>query len=294
MPLDTPFKLPDPPTKGTVTEPQSGATTENPPQYPYNNVRQTESGHSFEMDDTPNQERIRIQHGKKPSFIELQATGDVVHKIVGDGYEIVAGNKNIIISGFCNITINGDCNMHVLGDKNEKINGDYNLIVGGGYNLRSHNDISISGDDDISISANENFGGSLRLSAADNLYLNGDLDVGGSITCDTITAESRVNAGMGVFAGPYGFTSALGGLSLGMPKPSEPAAVPGCIFTVGTINSLVAVNAPLGNFPVATNTLLLNAIWMKDVVNSAMHDHHIHPVLSKDFGVTGTPSLPFI
>jgi hypothetical protein len=25
-----------------------------------------------------------------------------------------------------------------------------------------------------------------------------------------------------------------------------------------------------------------------------MHDHHIHPVLSKDFGVTGTPSLPFI
>jgi hypothetical protein len=294
MALTEPYKLPDPPTKGTWTEPQSGATTDNPPQYPYNHVTQSESGHSIEMDDTPNQERIRIQHGKKPSFIELQATGDVVHKIVGDGYEIIAGNKNIIISGFCNITINGDCNMHVLGDKNEKVDGDYNLIVSGEYNLRSHGEISISSDDDVSISASEEFGGSLRLSSAENLYLNGDLDVGGSITCDTISAESRVNAGMGVYAGPYGFTSALGGLSLGMPTPATPAAVPGCIFTVGTINSLVSVNAPLGNFPVATNTLILNSVWMKDIVNTAMHDYHIHKVLSKDFGITGPPNLPFI
>ena len=113
MPLNTPFKLPNPPTPGTWTEPQSGATSDNPPQYPYNNVTQTKSGHSFEMDDTPNQERIRLQHGKKPSFIELQATGDVVHKIVGDGYEIIAGNKNVVISGFCSITINGDCNMNI-------------------------------------------------------------------------------------------------------------------------------------------------------------------------------------
>jgi len=184
--------------------------------------------------------------------------------------------------------------MHVVGDKNEKIDGNYNLEVAGEFNLRSHGEISVSGDDDVSISANENFGGSLRLAAAENLYLNGDLDVGGSITCDTLDAESRVNAGMGVYAGPYGFTSALGGLSLGMPTPATPAAVPGCIFTVGTINSLVSVNAPIANFPVATNTLLLNAIWMKDVVNTAMHDHHIHPVLSKDFGVTGPPNLPFI
>jgi len=294
MTLSSPFKLPDPPTKGTWTEPQSGATTDNPPKFPYNNCTQTECGHSFELDDTPNQERIRIQHGKKPSFIELQATGDVVHKIVGNGFEIIAGNKNITISGFCNITINGDCNMHVIGDKNEKIDGNYNIEVAGKYDLRSHGEISVSGDDDVSISANENFGGSLRLAAAENLYLNGDLDVGGSITCDTLDAESRVNAGLGVYAGPYGFTSALGGLSLGMPDPSEPVAVPGCIFTVGTINSLVSVNAPIGNFPIATNTLLLNAIWMKDIVNTAMHDHHIHPVLSKDFGVTGPPNLPFI
>ena len=294
MALDTPFKLPDPPTKGTWTEPQSGATTDNPPQYPYNNITQTECGHSFELDDTPNQERIRLQHGKKPSFIELQATGDVVHKIVGDGYEIIAGNKNITISGFCNITINGDCNMKVLGDKNEQIDGNYNLVVGGKYNLRSSKELSISGDDDVSISANENFGGSLRLAASENLYLNGDLDVGGSITCDSISAESRVNAGMGVYAGPYGFTSALGGLSLGMPTPATPAAVPGCIYTVGTINSLVSVNAPVANFPIMATIGYMDAIWMTDTINTKAFNTHRHPVLSKDFGITDIPLLPMI
>ena len=292
MTLSKPYKLPDPPTKGTFTEPESGATTENPPQYPYNNITQTESGHSFELDDTPNQERIRIQHGKKPSFIELQATGDVVHKIVGDGYEIIAGNKNVTISGFCNIVINGDCNMHVVGSKNEKIDGDYNVVVGGEYNLRSHKELSISGDDDVSISASENFGGSLRLAAADNLYLNGDLDIGGSITCDTLTAESRVNAGMGVYAGPYGFTSALGGLSLGMPTPAKPAAVPGCIHTIGTINSLVSVNAPLANFPVLARIGIMNATWMTDSVNTAMYNHHTH--IGNRGYPTSPPLLPMI
>lgn len=292
MALSEPFKLPDPPTKGTFTEPPSSGSAENPPEYPYNNVQQTESGHSIEMDDTPNQERIRIQHGKKPSFIELQATGDVVHKIVGDGYEIIAGNKNVVISGFCNITINGDCNMHVIGNKNEKIDGDYNLIVAGGYNLRSHNDLSISGDSDISIAASEDFGGSLRLAAADNLYLNGDLDVGGSITCDTITAESRVNAGMGVSAGPYGFTSALGGLSLGMPFAGKPVAVPGCIHTVGTINSLVSVNAPVANFPVMASIGYMSALWMTDTVNTKMYNIHTH-IGNRGFP-TSTPLVPMI
>jgi hypothetical protein len=292
MALSEPFKLPDPPTKGTFTEPPSSATEENPPEYPYNNVQQTESGHSIEMDDTPNQERIRIQHGKKPSFIEMQATGDVVHKIVGDGYEIIAGNKNVIISGFCNITINGDCNMHVLGSKNEKIDGDYNCIVVGEYNLRSGKEISISSDDDISIAANENFGGSIRMSAAENLYLNADLDVGGSITCDTITAESRVNAGMGVSAGPYGFTSALGGLSLGIPSPATPLATPGCIHTVGTINSLVSVNAPVANFPVMASIGYMSALWMTDTVNTKMYNIHTH-IGNRGFPTSG-PLVPMI
>jgi hypothetical protein len=61
--------------------------------YPYNDAKQTESGHLFEMDDTPTRERIRLQHGKSLTFIEMQPNGDQVHKVFGDDYEITIKNK---------------------------------------------------------------------------------------------------------------------------------------------------------------------------------------------------------
>jgi hypothetical protein len=280
------------PTKGSYTEPPSPADSVSPPQYPYNNIKQTESGHSFEMDDTVGNERIRLQHGKKPTFIEMHPTGDMVTKIVGDGYEIIAGNKNVTISGFCNITITGDCNMHVLGNMNQKVDGNYNLQVAGSYDVRSQKDATIQSDGDVSVSASPNFGGSLRLGASENLYLAGDLDVGGSITCDTITAESRVNAGLGVYAGPYGFTSSLGGLSLGYPTPVSPVATPGCITIVGSvlaylpITSLVSVNAPLANFPVQATIGVMDAVLMTDSINTRIFDVHTH------IGNLGHPTSP--
>ena len=224
--------------------------------------------------------------------IKLQDTGVVQTKIVGDGYEIIAGNKNVTISGFCNITITGDCNMHVLGNMNQKVDGNYNLQVAGSYDVRSQKDATIQSDGDVSVSASPNFGGSLRLGASENLYLAGDLDVGGSITCDTITAESRVNAGLGVYAGPYGFTSSLGGLSLGYPTPVSPVATPGCITIVGSvlaylpITSLVSVNAPLANFPVQATIGVMDAVLMTDSINTRIFDVHTH------IGNRGFPTSP--
>jgi hypothetical protein len=281
---------------GLWTEPE-GATEENPPQYPYNHVTQTESGHSFEMDDTPGQERIRLQH-RIGTYTEFNAMGDHVVKIVGNGFEIIAGNKNVEVTGHCNITVKGDCNLDVTGDFNHQVLGDYNLFVQGDYNLRASGELWVSGDDDIFIAANENFGGSVRISAADNVYVNAELDVGGSISCDTLTAESRVNAGMGVTAGPYGFTSALGGLSLGYPTPATPVATPGSITCVGTIlallpiTSVVSVNAPIGNFPEVANIGLMKATWMTDSVNRGNYNAHTH-IGNKGFP-TSSPLMPMI
>jgi len=277
------------PSNNAWTEPPSPASVESPPVYPYNDIKQTESGHSFEMDDTPGRERLRLQHGKSRNFIEMHPNGDQVHKIFGDGYEIIAGNKNVLIKGSCNITIVGDCNMEITGDFNQKVGGDYNLAVVGQTNVRSVKDIKISGDDDVSISANENFGGALRLSAAESINLGSDLYINGSLTCDTLTAESRVSAGLGVFAGPYGFTSALGGLSLGIPTPATPVAVPGCINTVGSITSLTSVNAPIANFGIA-NIGIMDAVLMMDVINSTIYNYHIHPAPR---GPTGPPMTQF-
>jgi hypothetical protein len=90
---------------------------------------------------------------------------------------------------------------------------------------------------------------------------------------------------MGVTAGPFGFTSALGGLSLGKPTPATPVAIPGSITTVGPIISDVSVAAPLGNF------LIMTSVLMTDIVNTTMYNAHQHPAPR---GITGLPTLPMI
>ena len=117
-------------TNPSFTEPKSAANADNQPIYPYNNIQQTESGHTFELDDTPARERIRLQH-RVGTFIEMHPNGDEVHKVYGDGYEITIKNKNVLIKGTCNITIEGDSNLHVLGDVMEKVDGSYTLDVTG-------------------------------------------------------------------------------------------------------------------------------------------------------------------
>lgn len=252
--------LNEPPSNNIWTEPESAANTDYQPIYPYNNITLTESGHSFELDDTPSRERVRLQH-RSGTFIEMHPNGDEVHKVYGDGYEIVIKNKNVLIKGACNITVEGDCNMQVLKDFNMSVKGDYNLEVAGKMNQRVVGDYSLSSDEDVSITANENFGGAIYLSAADNVTVSADLVVAGSVAADIITAESRVNAGTGVYAGPLG------------------------VYSVGPITSLVMVDAPIGTFG------YMNAIWMTDQINTNIYKTHIHPAPR---GMTGTPILPMV
>ena len=88
-------------------EPESAANTVNQPTYPYNNVKQTRSGHMFEMDDTKGRERVRLQH-RTGTFIEMHPDGSEVHKVFGDGYEITVKDKHVQILGKCIVEIVGD------------------------------------------------------------------------------------------------------------------------------------------------------------------------------------------
>lgn len=262
-------------------EPESAANTDFQPTYPYNNVTQTESGHFMEMDDTPGRERVRLQH-RTGTFIEMHPNGDEVHKVYGDGYEITIKNKNVLIKGRCSVTVEGDCDMDVKGNYNAQVAGDYNLLVGGKINVRGLKDISIDGSGDVEILANENFGGTLRLGAADHLYLGSDLVVGGSIQADVITAESRIATGSagGVTAGSAGFVSVLGGLSLGIP-----IAVPGSVYAIGTGTFGISVLTPFVGSVISASVLGF------DAVNTLLNNIHIHP---SPRGPTGTTTAPML
>jgi hypothetical protein len=251
--------IPQAPTDDLWTEPESARNTETEPIYPYNNIQQTESGHSFEMDDTPTRERVRLQH-RIGTFIEMHPNGDEVHKVYGTGYEIHLNGKNVLIKGTCNITIEGNANMDVKGDYNLQVAGDYNVLVGGKMNARSVGDVSLSSDNDMSITASENFGGSIRMAAADHVYVDSDLVVAGAASADLITAETRINAGTGVYAGLLG------------------------MYSQGPITSLSLVQAPLAQFGI------MDAVLMSDIINKGIYNTHIH---NSPKGPTSPPLTPF-
>lgn len=85
----------------------------------------TATGHAFELDDTPGNERILIRHNSG-NGIELQTDGSML---------IVTKNQNITISADQTIVIEGDATIQYGGNVDMKIGGDYNVNVAGNYNV---------------------------------------------------------------------------------------------------------------------------------------------------------------
>lgn len=182
----------------TWTEPSSPATANTPPQYPYNHVvASTESGNLIECDDTPGRERIRIQHGKGYTFIEIHPNGDVVHKIYGIGYEIIANNKNVLISGDVNMTVEGDYNLHVKGDYNLQVDGNSNhMVEGDSYQL-----INGTPNNTIQGDLNLNTTGSINLNAQGGVFVNSDMTVRGDIGgTQTISSVGNITSQQNIIA----------------------------------------------------------------------------------------------
>lgn len=206
------------------TEPESAANTDYQPVYPYNNIQQTESGHSFELDDTPGRERVRLQH-RSGTFTEIHPNGDEVHKIIGTGYEIISSGKNVLIKGVCNITIEGDSVLHVQGDSYSQVDGSVYQNVKGSVKQVIQGDAqqTVNGDFDI------NAAGDINLSASSvninaDLYVRGDIGTSQSIQADgNIGAKLSVSANKSVETTGYMFaaTTIDAGVSMFAPMVSD-------------------------------------------------------------------------
>jgi hypothetical protein len=119
--------------------------------YPYNHVWQTAAGHVFEVDDTPNQERIRMYH-KSGTYVEINHDGQLVTKVADAGYEIVVKDKNVYVGGTCNIEVIGDCNLaakdlsvDVTGSIDIAAGGSVSISAAGGVNLINGTDLTVDG-----------------------------------------------------------------------------------------------------------------------------------------------------
>lgn len=137
---------------------------EHIPDYPYNKVNESESGHISEIDDTPGYERTHRLH-TSGSYEEIYNDGTRQVKIVGDDYEVVINNKNIHIKGNCNMTVDGDLRQMVYGnyhlqvekDMTMNIKGSLQQMIGGNHEtevVRSRS-TNIGVDDNLSVMNNQ-------------------------------------------------------------------------------------------------------------------------------------------
>ena len=94
--------------------------------FPFNQANETPSGHSFELDDTPGNERILIKH-HSGAGVELKPDGSVLLSAISNQVQVVGGSQSVIVSGPGNLVYDGDLNL--------KVNGNYNLHVGGTFNV---------------------------------------------------------------------------------------------------------------------------------------------------------------
>lgn len=271
-------KLPTPPEHYIGWfENRSEANAETKPEYRYNHTWESLRGHSIELDDTPDRERIRIQH-RANTYLEIAPNGDGTFKIFGKGYTITTGDYNISVgvddkqnASKMNITVYGDVNMHVTGDKTETIDGSFTQHIKGHFTQVVEKSATYQSNGNLRFGGGSGAGGSVTIQAGDALVLDCDLSIQGELTAKKITSRTRVDAMTGMNAGPDGFVTTLGGVSAGFPL-----AVPGTVMAA--VNVMAGVNVTAGasmNSPLATFGTM-DALLMHDEFNTMVFDTHNH------------------
>lgn len=98
-------------------------------EYPFNEVFESKSGHIFEIDDTPGNERLHKYH-KSGTYEEIDKDGTVVTKIVKDNYTIILGDNYVNVEGTTKICCENNADITLLGSIN-------NIISTGAVNVTS-------------------------------------------------------------------------------------------------------------------------------------------------------------
>lgn len=190
------------------------------PLYPYNNATETESGHIFELDDTPTAERVALTHRTGTGF-EVFPTGTKVEKITKSNYQIIMADDHLHVMGKVMITVDADALIKVLGDViieggnnldlkvagtmnvavgealnikakslNMDITGDTTLVTGGGQFIKAGGDINQKAGGNINDQAagdiNEKAGGSFKATGS-SIDLTGTINITGEMDTLLVT-----------------------------------------------------------------------------------------------------------
>ena len=155
------------------------------PEYPYNNVFETESGHLKEYDDTKGHERITERHMSGTQY-EIQPDGTKNERIVRDKYCLVVGQDTLEVFGNIRIIVSGQADIAVAKDVNLAVGGNLTANITGDMTANITGTTSLIGVDNIKIDVT---------GSGKKITLDGDVDVTGNLrlTAEGITLNTHTH-----------------------------------------------------------------------------------------------------
>ena len=235
------------------------------PEYPHNKVNESESGHVFEVDDTPGYSRLNKMHSAG-TYEEIYNDGTRQVKIIGDDYEVVLNNKNIHIKGNMNMTVDGDVRQLVYGNYHLEVEKDYTI------NVKGSKQVKIGGNYETEIQRNR----STNIGINDNLTVLNDLNL--NITNDalsTIGNDYVINTTNNYSNTAYNNISLFAGGKYSQSSVSDFAVASGGNMKFGTTGNLTEDIDGTHTLTCATAALVYNAGEI--TVNNITQTEHIHP-----------------
>ena len=167
---------------GTASHP---ASTQSSAKYPTNHVFETESGHYVEFDDTAGNERIHLFH-KKGTYIEIDSSGNVIIKTVGNVTNIVAGNMDTYVAKNYNISVGGSMGVWVKEMITEKFDGGRKTTITGTETLEVSKEVKNTFKDklteEVAMDVTQTYKTNLTttITALGSIKASGAMTVGGS------------------------------------------------------------------------------------------------------------------
>lgn len=110
--------------KGTIGEPDMGAA----PQYPYNVVYASLSGHMMEFDSTPGSQRVNFQHSSGSRY-EVSDKGTTLIKSMGRTYHLSTDNFYGMMLGGYELSVKDDIGVRSTSDITHHADGSYVVLV---------------------------------------------------------------------------------------------------------------------------------------------------------------------
>jgi hypothetical protein len=86
--------------------------------YPYNYVHETESGHTFELDDN-GKGRIKLSHNNG-TYVEFDTEGNQINVVKKNNKVTISGDDTVSVGGNCKLSVGGDMTLSVTGTLNIK------------------------------------------------------------------------------------------------------------------------------------------------------------------------------